>query len=96
MIPHHLSNTIWEALTDVPNIQAGRTRLQEVFTQTPSYEDYLTAIKSHKKDTAPGMTGFSYRHLKTLPEDLHKVPKKVTKQKCYGRGGYAEDGVESS
>ena len=73
MIPHHLSNIIWEAITDVPNIQAGRTRLQEVFTQPPSYDDYLTAIKSHKKDTAPGMTGFSYRHLKTLPEDLHKA-----------------------
>ena len=73
MIPHHLSNIIWEAITDVPNIQAGRTRLQEVFTQPPSYDDYLTAIKSHKKDTAPGMTGFSYRYLKTLPEDLHKA-----------------------
>ena len=72
MIPHHLSNIIWEAITDVPN-QAGRTRLQEDFTQPPSYEDYLTAIKSHKKDTAPGMTGFSYRHLKTLPEDLYKA-----------------------
>ena len=73
MIPHHLSTAIWEAITDVPNIQAGRTRLQEVFTQPPSYEDYITAIKLHKKDTAPGLTGFSYRHLKTLPEDLHKA-----------------------
>ena len=26
-----------------------------------------------KKDTAPGMSGLSYRHLKTLPEDLHKA-----------------------
>ena len=73
MIPDHLSNIIWEALTDVPNIDTGRSRLQEVFTQPPTYEDYLNAIKSHKKDTAPGMTGFSYRHLKTLPEDLHKA-----------------------
>jgi hypothetical protein len=73
MIPHHLSNIIWEALMDVPNIQARRTRLQEVFTQPPSYDDYLNAINSHKKNTAPGMTGFSYRHLKTLSEDLHKA-----------------------
>ena len=55
MIPAHLSNLIWEALTDVPNIAAGRAQLHEVFTQPPTYEDYLTAIKSHKKDTAPGM-----------------------------------------
>ena len=34
---------------------------------------HITAIKPHKKDTAPGMTGFSYRHLKTLPEDFHKA-----------------------
>jgi hypothetical protein len=73
MIPYHLTNLIWEAITDVPNIQAGCNRLQEVFTQPPTYDDYLNAIKSHKKDTAPGMTGFSYRHLKTLPEDLHKT-----------------------
>ena len=38
-----------------------------------NHENYLNAIKSHKKDTAPGMTGFSYRHLKTLPEDLHQA-----------------------
>jgi hypothetical protein len=55
MIPRYLSNIIWEALTDVPNIQAGRTRLQEVFTQPPSYDDNLNAIRSHKKDTSPGM-----------------------------------------
>ena len=48
---------------DVPNIDTGRSRLH----------DYLNAIKSHKKDTAPGMTGFSYRHLKTLPDVLHKA-----------------------
>ena len=41
MIPNHLSNIIWEALTDVPNIDTGRSRLQEVFTQPPTYEDYL-------------------------------------------------------
>ena len=57
----------------MPNIDAGRSSLQKVFTQPPSYDDYLNAIKSHKKDTATGMTGFSYRHLKTLPEDLHKA-----------------------
>ena len=73
MIPDHLSNIIWEALTDVPNIDTGRSRLQNVFTHPPTYDDYLNAIKSHKKDTAPGMTGFSYRHLKTLPEDLHQA-----------------------
>ena len=73
MIPHHLSYIIWAALTDVTNIQVGRTRLQEVFTQPPFYDDYLNTIKSHKKYTAPGMTGLSYRHLKTLPEDLHKA-----------------------
>ena len=73
MIPDHLSNIIWEALTDVPNIDNGRSHLQNVFTQPPTYEDYLNAIKSHKKNTAPGMTGFSYRHLKTLPENLHKA-----------------------
>ena len=73
MIPHHLSNIIWKALTDVPNIQAGRTRLQEGFTQPPSYENYLNAIKWHKKNTASGMTGFSNRHLKTLLEDLYKA-----------------------
>ena len=70
MIPDHLSNLIWEAITDVPNIAAGRSLLAEVFTQPPTYDDYLTAIKSHKRDTAPGMTGLSYRHLKTLPDDL--------------------------
>jgi hypothetical protein len=68
MIPHYLSNIIWEALTDVPNIEAGRTRLQEVFTQPTSYDDYLNAIQSRKKYAASGMTGFSFRHLKTLPE----------------------------
>ena len=73
MIPEHFSNLIWEAITDVPNIDAGRSRLTKVFTQQPTYDDYLTAIKFHKKDTAPGMSGFSYRHLKTLPEDLHKA-----------------------
>ena len=57
MIPDHLFNIIWEALTNVPNIDTGRSRLQEVFTQPPTYVDYLNAIKSHKKDTAPGMTG---------------------------------------
>ena len=30
-------------------------------------------MKSHKKNTAPGLTGFSYRHLKALPDDLHKA-----------------------
>ena len=49
MIPEHLSNLIWEAITDVPRIEAGRSRLTEVFTQPPTYDDYLTAIKSHKK-----------------------------------------------
>ena len=73
MIPEHLSNLIWEAITDVPNIEAGRAHLHEVFPQPPTYDDYLTAIKSHKKDTAPGMSGLSYRHLKTLPEDLYKA-----------------------
>ena len=73
MIPDHLSNLIWEAITDVPNIEAGRSLLTEVFTQPPTYDDYLTAIKSHRKDTAPGMSGLSYRHLKTLPEDLYKA-----------------------
>ena len=73
LIPTHLSNIIWESLTNVPNIQAGREQLHQVFTQPPTYEDYLTAIKSHKKNTAPGLTGFSYRHLKALPEDLHKA-----------------------
>jgi len=72
MIPVHLSNLIWEAITDVPNIAEGRAQLHAVFTQPPTYDDYLTAIKSHKKDTAPGMSGLSYRHLKALPEDLHK------------------------
>ena len=73
MIPDHLSNIIWEALTEVPNIETGRSCLQNVFTQPPTYDDCLNAIKSHKKDMAPGMTGFSYQHLKTLPEDLHKA-----------------------
>ena len=73
MIPEHLSNLIWEAITDVTNIEAGRSRLNEVFTQPPTYNDYLTAIKFHKKDTAPGMSDLSYRHLKTLPEDLYKA-----------------------
>jgi hypothetical protein len=73
MIPDHLSHLIWEANTDVPNIETGRTRLLEVLTQPPSYKDYLTAIKSHKKDTAPGMSSLSYRHLETLPEDLYKA-----------------------
>ena len=73
MIPDHLFNLIWEAITDVPNIEAGRSRLTEVFTHPPTYDDYLTAIKSHKKNTAAGMSGLSYRHLKTLPEDLHKA-----------------------
>jgi hypothetical protein len=55
MIPYHLSNIIWEALTDVPNIDIGRSHLHEVFTQPPTYDDYyLNAIKSHKKSTAPG------------------------------------------
>ena len=72
MISMHLSNLIWEAITDVPNIAAGRAQLHEVFTQPPTFEDYLTAIMSHKKDTAPSMSGLSYRHLKALPEDLHK------------------------
>ena len=66
MIPEHLSNLIWEAITDVPNIEAGRAQLNEVFTQPPTYDDYLTAIKSHKKDTAPGM---SFRPLVSTPED---------------------------
>ena len=73
MIPDHLSHIIWEALKDVSNIVAGRSRLQKVFTQPPPYDGYINAIKSHKKNIAPGMTGFSYRHLKTLPEDLHKA-----------------------
>ena len=73
MIPAHLSNLIWEAITDVPKIAAERAQLHEVYTQPPTYDDYLTAIKSHKKDTAPGMSGLSYRHLKALPEDLHKL-----------------------
>ena len=73
MIPDYFSNLIWEAITDVPNIEAERSQLTEVFTQPPTYDDYFTAIKSHKKDTAPGMSGLSYRHLKTLPEDLHKA-----------------------
>jgi hypothetical protein len=63
MIPNHLTNTIWVQ-------EEGRTKLQEVFTQPPTYEDYLNAIKSHKKTA---MTGFSYQHLKTLPEDLRKA-----------------------
>jgi hypothetical protein len=73
MNPDHLSNILWEALTDVPNIDTGRSRLQELFTYSPTYENYLNAIRSYKKDTAPGMMGFSYRHLKTLPEDLHQA-----------------------
>ena len=73
LIPTHLSNIIWESLTNVPNIQAGREQLHTVFKQPPTYEDYLLAIKSHKKNTAPGLTGFSYRHLKALPDDLHKA-----------------------
>jgi Reverse transcriptase (RNA-dependent DNA polymerase) len=72
-IPTYLSNIIWESLTNVPNIQAGHKQLHTVFTQPPTYEDYLLAIKSHRKNTAPGLTGFSYRHLKALPEDLHKA-----------------------
>ena len=48
MIPKHLSNIIWEALTEVPIIDAGRSRLQEVFTQPPTYDNYLNAMKSHK------------------------------------------------
>ena len=73
MIPAHLSNIIWEALIDVPNINAGRLRLHNVFPQPLTYDDYLNAIKSHITNTAPGMTGFSYRHLKTLPENFHKA-----------------------
>ena len=49
MISEHLSNLIWEAITDVPNIEAGRAQLNKVFTQPPTYDDYLTANKSHKK-----------------------------------------------
>ena len=60
MIPDHLSNIIWEALTEVSNIETGRSCLQNVFTQPPTYDDYLNAIKSHKKNTASEMTGFSY------------------------------------
>ena len=58
MIPDHLSNLIWEAITDVPNIAAGRAQLHEVLTQPPTYDDYLTAIKSHKKDTAQACLAF--------------------------------------
>jgi hypothetical protein len=72
-IPTHLTNLIWESLTNVPNIQAGREQLHTVFTQPPTYEDNLNAIKSHTKNTAPGITGFSYRHLKALPDELHKA-----------------------
>ena len=46
MIPAHLSNLIWEAITDVPNIAAGRAQLHEVFTQPPTYEDYLACQAS--------------------------------------------------
>ena len=46
MLPDHLTNLKWEAITDVPNIQEERNRLQEVFTQPPTYDDYLNAIKS--------------------------------------------------
>ena len=49
MIPEHLSNLIWETITDVPKIETGRSRLNEVFTQPPTYDDYLTAIKFTKK-----------------------------------------------
>jgi hypothetical protein len=49
MIPDHLTNLIREANTDVPSIQAKRNRLHEVLTQPPTYDDYLNAIKSHKK-----------------------------------------------
>ena len=51
LIPTHLSNIIWETLTNVPNIQAEREQLHTVFTQPPTYEDYLLSIKSHKKIT---------------------------------------------
>ena len=73
LIPTHLTNFIWESLANVPNIHAGREQLHTVFTQPPTYDDYLLAIKSDKKNTAPGLTGFSYRHLKALPDDLHKA-----------------------
>jgi hypothetical protein len=72
-IPSHLSNLIWKSLTTVPNIQAGKAQLHNVFTQPTTYDDNLLAIKSHEKNTAPGLTGFSYRHLKALPDDLHKA-----------------------
>ena len=47
LLPTHLTNLIWESLTNVPNIHAGRDQLHTVFTQPPTYDDYLTAIKSH-------------------------------------------------
>ena len=37
LIPTHFSNIIWESLTNVPNIQAGREQLHTVFTQPPTY-----------------------------------------------------------
>ena len=48
LIPTQLTNLIWKSLTNAPNIHAGRDQLHTVFTQPPTYDNYLTAIKSHK------------------------------------------------
>ena len=79
-IPTHLTNLIWESLTNVPNIQAGREQLHTVFTQPPTYEDYLHAIKSHKKTlhqaspASPTDTSKHYRMNSTKPPMTCSAP----------------------
>ena len=64
MIPAHLSNLIWEAITDVPNIAAGRAQLHEVFTQPPTYEDYLACQASRIGTWKPSLKTYTSQPIK--------------------------------
>ena len=62
------------ALVDVPNRSKVVSELEDALLgKTPSFEEYLQAVRSRSSKSAGGITGLTYALMKHWPEDIHKL-----------------------
>ena len=68
-VPEDLCHLIYEAIRRSPG-DAISTHLAELFTTTPSFDEFTAHVRKLRNNSAPGMSGCSYNMIKSWPEPV--------------------------
>ena len=74
-VPEDLTNVIWQALqapTLTPAYSNVKAKLSRELAESPTLDEFISAIHQSPSGSAAGITGVSYNMLKTAPDDVIK------------------------